>query len=421
MIGQPQSAKVLRVIARLNTGGPAVHTILLTRWLNSGRFNSRLVTGMVAPDEGDMEYYAKSQGVVPIVLPELGRDFALRNDLVALWKLLRLFHQEKPDIIHTHTTKAGGLGRVAGIFYNIGRIVSRKRRAKFVHSFHGHIFRGYFPSSTSRLFVFIERALAKMTHRIVTVSESIKRDLVDVYRICSAEKVTVIPLGLDLSWVNEIKSRRGELLRKFRVPPDRVTIGIVGRLTEIKNHRLFLSAARNLAGKVDAHFFVIGDGALTESMVQVAREFGVGEQVTFTGWLQKPAQIYGDLDVVCLTSLNEGTPVVLVEAMAAGRSFVATDVGGIRDMVVGPGVVHPDGFEIFANGILTRPNDVETLTAALSFLAQHLDVRRHMGAVGQQIVREKYSYTRLLADIDSLYMELLGFGSERGSFAGRER
>lgn len=415
-----EPVKILRLIARLNTGGPALHTILLTQGLNSGRFHSRLVTGMVANGEGDMAYYARSRGVVPVVLSELGRDLALRNDLRALVRLYRLFRREEPDIIHTHTAKAGGLGRVAGLVYNAGRTLSGRPRAKFVHSFHGHIFHGYFSPWKSRLVVFVERILAKVTHRIVTVSENIKRELVEVYRVCPSDKITVIPVGVDLSWISQMERYRGALRREFRVPADRLTIGIIGRITEIKNHRLFLSAARQLIGKTRIHFFVIGDGELQEEMVRVAHELGLRDLVTFTGWQRNPAKIYADLDIVCLTSLNEGTPVVLIEAMAAGRPFVATDVGGVRDLVIGGEMVHPDGFKIFANGILTPPDDPAALTAALGFLAENCDVQRNMGVAAQQSAREKYSYTRLLEDIDSLYTDLLGFGSKpTGSGGGQ--
>ena len=243
MTGQPQSVKILRLIARLNTGGPAVHTVLLTQGLNGGRFCSRLVTGMVSPGEGDMGYYAESRGVVPIVIPELGRDISPRNDLIALWKLYHLFRRENPNIIHTHTAKAGGLGRLAGILYNLRHLFfGYGQRAKLVHSFHGHLFHGYFSPWKSRLLVLIERILGVMTDRIIAVSDGIKRDLCEVYKICRDSKVAVVPVGVDFEWVNRLAAYRGAMRKQFRVPPGRVTVGIIGRLTDVKNHRLFLSA-----------------------------------------------------------------------------------------------------------------------------------------------------------------------------------
>lgn len=411
MTGQPQSAKILRLIARLNTGGPAIHTVLLTQGLNGGRFCSRLVTGMVSPGEGDMGYYAESRGVVPIVIPEMGRDPSPWNDLRAFWKLYRLFSAEKVDIIHTHTAKAGGLGRLAGVLYNLGRaFAGGGRKARLIHSFHGHIFRGYFSPLKSRVLVLVERLLATMTDRIIAVSEQVKRDLVEVYKICPEEKVTVIPLGLDFSWVDGIERHRGALRREFLVPPDCVAVGIIGRLTGIKNHRMFVFAAQIMKGR-NIHSFIIGDGEGREGVVRLVREMGLEDRIALTGWCQDVARIYADLDIVCLTSLNEGTPVVLIEAMAAGLPFVATDVGGVRDLMVGMAAPHPEGFSVFANGILTPGDEPAVLAAALSFLVDRPELRREMGNAGRQWVRARYSHVRLLRDVEALYENLLA--SER--------
>ena len=400
--------RVLRLISRLNTGGPAMHTVLLTGGLNGARFASRLVTGPVGPAEGDMSYFALRRGVVPIVVPELGRDVSLWNDLRALWKVYRLFLRERPDIIHTHTAKAGIAGRLAGLLYNAGlRLAPGRRRAMLIHSFHGHVFRGYFSPLKSRLLVLLERALALATDHIVTVSERVKNELVHEYRICPATKVTVVPLGLDLGWVERVPESSGSLRAKFAVPPDRVTIGIVGRLTGIKNHRLYLQAAQIMAGR-NVHSFIIGDGELRDEMSSLARTLGLEDRTTFTGWFRDSAAIYADLDIVCLTSRNEGTPAVLIEAMAAGQPFVATDVGGVRDLMVGDKAVHAAGFEIFANGILVAPDDPAMLAAALTFLVDHEDLRRSIGAGAARRARERYSHERLLRDLESLYGVALG-------------
>jgi glycosyltransferase involved in cell wall biosynthesis len=355
-----------------------------------------------------MGYYASSRSVTPIVISELGRDIALWNDLRALWKLYRLFCRERPDIIHTHTAKAGAVGRVAGLLYNLGRALSRRDgRAKLVHSFHGHIFQGYFSHWKSRVLILIERALALITNRIVAVSESIERDLVEVYKICPRKKITVIPIGLDFSWVSEVPRWRGVLRGEFLVSPDQVTIGIIGRLTEIKNHPLFLSAVRIVCKRQNIQAFIIGDGELQGEIARAVYESGLSGRVALTGWQREPEKIYADLDIVCLTSLNEGTPVVLGEAMAAGVAFVATDVGGVRDLVVGSGEIHPSGFEIFANGILVPPNDPEALAAALTLLVENPTLRLEMGKAGRRLTHERYSQDRLLQDIKHLYTNLL--------------
>lgn len=407
MADQLKQVKVLRLIARLNTGGPAVHSILLTQGLNGGRFSSRLITGSVNRGEGDMGYFAESRGVVPIVIPELGRDISLLNDLKAFWQIYRSVCAEKPDIIHTHTAKAGALGRLAGGLYNLMAMFSgRYPRARLVHTFHGHVFRGYFPLWKSRLLVLIERFLARFTHRVITVSETVKRDLVDVYEICPEKKITIIPIGLDFSWVDNMGSYYGVLRKEFQIPVHAITIGIIGRLTAIKNHRLFFSAARSLQ-RDGLRFLVIGDGELRSDLNKMIYGLGLENCVVFTGWQKEPAKIYVDLDVVCLTSLNEGTPVTLIEAMAAGKPFVATDVGGVRDLMVGKGIVHPSGFEIFSNGILTPPNHSLALSEALAFLAENPVQRQAMGKVGQQWATERYSSKRLLQETEQLYSELL--------------
>jgi glycosyltransferase involved in cell wall biosynthesis len=363
---------------------------------------------MVSPGEGDMGYFADSRGVVPIVIPELGRQISPLNDFRALWKIYRLFCVEKPDIIHTHTAKAGSLGRLAGVLYNLIVLCrGHSHRAKLVHTFHGHVFHGYFSPWKSRLLVLAERLLALLSHRIVAVSETVKRDLVEVYRICREEKVRVIPIGLDLSWVDDLKGYRGALRKEFHIPPYAVTVGVIGRLTGIKNHRLFFTAARSLR-RDDLRFLSVGDGELRSDLQRMVRDLGLEGSVVFTGWQKEPAKIYADLDIVCLTSLNEGTPVSLIEAMAAGRPFVATDVGGVRDLMIGQHTIHPSGFRIFSNGILTPPDDPVVLSEAIAFLAASPGDRHAMGTTGQKWARERCSGERLLREIEMLYVELLG-------------
>lgn len=400
--------RILRVIARLNTGGPAVHAILLTRGLNGGTFCSKLVTGLVGVSEGDMGYYARKMGVTPLVIPELGRDISLVNDLKAFLRLYRIIREECPDIVHTHTTKAGGLGRLATLLYNGGAVFSRRRRrARLVHSFHGHLFYGYFGPWKSRLLVLIERVLGLLTDRIITISESVKRDLVEVYKICPEGKVTIVPLGLDFRWVGEMEHRRGTLRKHASGPSDRIVIGIVGRLTAVKNHRMFLESVCLLDG-LRVQPFVIGDGELRAELERMATSLGLEHRVTFTGWIRNPAAIYADLDIVCLTSLNEGTPITLIEAMAASRAFVATDVGGIRDLMLGCGTLHTAGFMIFENGVLVPSNDSQALAAALRFLLENRETCVTMGRAGQRWVGTRFSHERLVRDTKSVYTALLG-------------
>lgn len=398
--------RILRIIARLNTGGPAIHTVLLTAGLQEGRWQSRLVTGLVDPGEGDMGYFAESHDVVPIIVPGLGRSVKLSSDLRAFVTLFRLMWRERPDIIHTHTTKAGALGRAAGLVYNLLAPLGRRRRARLVHTFHGHLFHGYFSAPVTQLLVWGERVLARFSDRIITVSEAVRDALVHRYRICAADKVSVLSLGFDFAWVAQVDEWAGSLRREFAVRPSEVVVGIVGRLTEIKNHALLFSAISRMK-RDNIRTLVLGDGELRADLEATVAALHLERSVVFTGWQRDPARMFADLDVVCLTSRNEGTPVALIEAMAAGRPFVATRVGGVVDLMVGEPAEHPAGFELYANGILVPPDAPDALAAALTHLVERADLRRAMGAVGQAAVLKRFGKERLLEEMETIYGRLL--------------
>jgi glycosyltransferase involved in cell wall biosynthesis len=398
--------KIVRIIARLNTGGPAIHTILLTRALDGGRFESRLVTGVVGPNEGDMSYYAQERGVVPRVIPELGRAVTPGDDLRALAQLFKLLRREQPDVIHTHTAKAGLLGRLAGVAYNVLAALAGVPRARMVHTFHGHVFNGYYGPAVSRILVLAERVLAVVTDRVIAISAQIRDDLVTRYRVCQDRKVSVVSLGLDFSWTEALDDAAGSLRAAHGLPADATLIGIVGRLTDVKNHLLMLEACARLERR-DARLVVIGDGELRPVLEDAARRLGLDGRVVFAGWQRDPARIYADLDIVCLTSKNEGTPVALIEAMAAGRSFVSTRVGGVPDLVIGDPIEHAEGFALFGNGILVPPGDARTLAAAIDYLVARPETRRAMGAVGRAAVRKGFSEERLAQEIEAIYLDLV--------------
>jgi glycosyltransferase involved in cell wall biosynthesis len=399
--------KVVRVIARLNTGGPAIHAILLTRALNGPRFASCLVTGTVGPNEGDMGYYAEQRGVHPAVIPELGRAVSPGDDLRALVKLFALLRREQPDVIHTHTAKAGLLGRIAGVAYNVLATLAGVPRARLVHTFHGHVFDGYYSPIVSRAMVLAERALAMVTDRVIAISDKIRDDLVTRYRVCAAAAVSVVSLGLEFGWTDELDDAAGWLRAAHGLPADAVLVGIVGRLTEIKNHGLLLDAFARLR-RPDVRLIVFGDGEMRAELEDTTRRRHLDDRVLFVGWERLPARIYADLDIVCLTSKNEGTPVALIEAMAAGRPFVATRVGGVPDLVVGRPIEHADGFALYGNGILVPPGDADTVARALDHLASRPDVRHAMGAVGRSAVLKRFSEERLAQDLEEVYLRLLG-------------
>ncbi len=320
--------KIMRIITRLNVGGPAIHATLLDRELEGEGIQSLLITGNVGHQEGDMSYLL-SGGKMPIVLPELKRELHPVQDILCLWKLFQLMRRERPDIVHTHTAKAGTLGRIAATFAGV---------PVKVHTFHGHVFQGYFRSFTSRFFVAIERFLAKRSDCLVAVSDHVREEICGRYGLASKERVRVIPVGLDLTSFLRVNGRGDRLRSELGLSPEIQLIGMVGRLVPIKNHPFFLRAVEVLVQKNrNLHCVIVGGGEEETVLKRMVKEKGISSFVTFLGWRKDLADIYSDLDLVVLTSLNEGTPVSLIEAMASGKAVVATSVGGVPD-VVGEGV-----------------------------------------------------------------------------------
>lgn len=388
--------KVLRIIARLNIGGPAMHTILLTEGLDKNRFQTLLVTGLAEKAEGDMSYLAKGKGIRPIIIPELGRTLNMRNDIIAFWRLFCLIKKEKPDIVHTHTAKAGTLGRLASLLYKIIYQLSPScRRLKLIHTFHGHVLHSYFGKTKTTIFTWIERLLAIFTNRIVAVSENLRKELIEL-KIGRPEKIIAIPLGLELE--NYLK------IENYNSPvKDYKTIGIIGRLVPIKNHKMFLDVAKRLKDTLGAKhkikFLIVGDGPLRQDLESYAKRLGIKQDVIFLGWVKDLAKIYSELDIVALTSLNEGTPVALIEAQAAARPYVATDVGGIRNLL------EPVCQEIKlpADRILIKPNDIESFSKSLSLLLDNGNLRESFGQASRKFVKINFTKERLINNIEKLY------------------
>ena len=386
-------ATVARVIARLNVGGPAIHVVNLTAGLAES-YPTVLITGLVDASEGDMLPDAVARGIPLEVIPELGRTVRPWQDVVALARLIRLFRRLRPDIVHTHTAKAGALGRIAAV---LTRVPVR------VHTFHGHVFHGYFRNVTTQLVLLVERVLARVTTRIVTVSRSQAAELVETYRICGPERVEVIPLGLDLERfaTDAIVSLRGEFRREIGAGETAI-ITIVGRMVPIKNHALFLRVAAELTARgYDCTFVIVGAGEEEARARSLADELQIAARVRFAGWRRDLPRIYADSDVVVLTSKNEGTPVSVIEALAAGCAVVATDVGGVREVL--------DGGRL---GVLCPADDRSALTAAISHLLDDPAARTAIGRRGGSEMPLRFGIERLLADVSALYDRLLA-GSER--------
>lgn len=380
---------VLRVIARLNIGGPAIHTILLTKLLSPERFSSTLVTGIVSQSEGDMRYFADEQGIAPSIIPELGREIHWYHDLLALWKLYRLIRTLRPTIVHTHTAKAGMLGRLAAKLAGVPIII---------HTFHGHVFHSYFSRRKTQIFLWIERILGKLTDAIITVSAKQREEIIS-YRIGNPEKISAIGLGLELQKFINCENRCGKLRQELGIEIDIPLIGIVARLVPVKAHTYFLEAAKTVLEKLPtAQFIIAGDGELRDSLEQYAKTLGIETQVHFLGWRQDLPEIYSDLDLVVLSSLNEGLPVTLIEAMAAGKPVVAAQVGGVGDLVV-----HEK------TGLLVAPKESDALAKGiLHILNLPVEDRSTMGKAGRARVYPKYHIDTLVNNIEALYEELLG-------------
>ena len=390
--------RIVRIIARLNVGGPAKHVVWLTTGLQDEVYRSLLVAGSVPAGEEDMCYFADEAGVKPYYIPEMSREISL-NDAVTVWKLFRLFLRERPDIIHTHTAKAGTVGRVAGLFYRWltpGTLVGRPRACKFVHTYHGHVFHSYYGRGRTRMFLAIERLLARLvTDQLIVVSAQQGAEIGNDFRVGRKGQIKVIPLGLDLNVFTGHASRRNRFREELGIGDETILVGIVGRLTEIKNHRMFLNSIARLKGQSGLKFVIIGEGALRPALEEQARSLGLQSDVIFAGSRKDPEYFYPALDIVALTSLNEGTPLTLIEAMANARPIVATCVGGVVDLL------DED------RGICVPSGDEEAFASALKRLASDPQLRKDLGARGFEFVQRNYRKERLVEDIKRLYRELM--------------
>lgn len=379
-----QTLSVVRVIARLNIGGPARHVVTLNDRLRSFGDRTLLVHGSVGAHEGSLEDLATARRLDVVKIAELGRRVHVWGDVSAFLKVLGILFRAAPDVVHTHTAKAGALGRLAASIYNMTR--SHRTRCAIVHTYHGHVFHGYFGQFTSLAVRVIERLLAKLTDVVVTISPEQCEELTTRFRIVPRSKAVVIRLGLELD----------ELLGL--PPPERrgkVVFGYVGRLVPVKELdtvvRAFAVARAHVPG---CRLVLAGDGESRAALERMVNELDVGEAVTFAGWHRDLCSVYRGTDVAVLSSRNEGTPVSLIEAMAAGRPVIATRVGGVPDVV-------SDG----DTGLLVPRGDVDGFAQAMIRLARDAAERTAMGRAGRQRVRDRYSAERLAHDTRLVYTE----------------
>jgi glycosyltransferase involved in cell wall biosynthesis len=397
----------MRVIDRLNVGGPTKHVTWLGEGLSRDRFQSILVTGTIAPGESDMSWFARAHGVRPVTIPAMSR--ALRPaDVMVVARLLRLMLRVRPDVVHTHKAKAGAVGRAAAFLYRWGTpgtLIGRPRRVRVVHTFHGHVFHSYYGPRATRAFLAIERLLARIaTDRIVTLSEGQRLDIVERYRVAPASKVDVVPLGLEVS----PREARGRLRAELGMRPGELLVGVVGRLCEVKHHAMLIDVIAQLVSHgVPVRLAVVGDGHLRDGLEAQVERLGLRGRVHFLGFRDDMPSVYADLDVAALTSLNEGTPLTLLEAMACGRAVMSTAVGGVPDIMGGPARVD-DGFTVWAHGVTAPSEDVDAYALGLRWLLERPAIRAVMGERGRDFVGERMSTERLVHDMERLYWELAG-------------
>lgn len=411
--------RVLRLIARLNVGGPARHVVWLHEALAgdaySNEFTPMLVTGTVPPGEVDMQTFAAAHGVTPIIVPSMSREMSAR-DLIAVWDVWRLMVRVRPDIVHSHTAKAGAVGRLAGLLYRFftpSMLLLRPRRCKFVHTYHGHIFRHYYGAAKTRIVLFVERMLARLnTDRLIVLGEQQLLEIRDEFAIGRAGQYVIVPLGIDVSDLRADAAKGAALRAAYGIGAKETVVGIIGRLAAIKNHDLFLRvAARSASG---TRFVIYGEGGEREQLEQRVAELQIADRVVFAG-LRDADEIYASLDVAALTSRNEGTPLAIIEAMVAGKPVVSTAVGGVVDLL---GAVEQrieiqgSVFEIRERGLTAESDDAEGFANALAHLLHDEVLRRRLVERAKVYVHQTHTKQRLIGDIIGLYRGLAAQRSE---------
>ncbi len=391
--------RVLRILNRLVIGGPSKNAVYLTHYMQPD-FETMLVTGGKEEHEEDADHLASAHGIRPVCIPEMLRPVSFNLDWIAYKKLKKLIREFKPDIVHTHAAKSGALGRMAARHAGVPVIV---------HTFHGHVFHSYFNSFKTNFFIRAERYLASFSDAIVAISEVQKKELSEEFRIAGPEKFRIIPLGLDLNhFITGQDIKRKKFRDEFQVDDETITIGIIGRIVPVKNHPLFVRALKEVLDRSSRKIkaFIVGDGESRPSIEELLTQLGIGfsahtdkshpHPVVFTSWRYDVDVVCAGLDIVALTSLNEGTPVSIIEAQAAGKPVVSTRVGGISDVVLEN-----------KTALLSDISDTAGFADNLLKLVEDEGLRASFRLPGTTYVTAKFGYQRLVNDMSRLYNELL--------------
>lgn len=389
-MGVKKTIKILRIINRFNIGGPTYNATFLTKFM-SDEFETLLIGGLPEENEANSLHILKAYGVEPLLIPELKREPNLKSDRLALKKIKTIIQEFKPDIVHTHASKAGAIGRKAAFSCNVPVVL---------HTFHGHVFHSYFGKIKTSIFKNIERYLAKKSTGIIAISSLQKNELCEKYKITTSKKIEVIPLGFDLQkFQDNYPENRINIRKEHDISEDTIAVCITGRLAPVKDHFFFLDIIEELVTLTDRKIkiFIVGDGELrTEINTRVDLLQKKGVNIVMTSWVFDISKFNAGMDIMCLTSKNEGTPVSLIEAQASNLPVISTDVGGVSDIVS----QNETGF------IISR-KDKREFVKKLKTLVEDDELRNKMKTKGWEHVHLKFSYKRLITDMENYYKKLL--------------
>lgn len=394
-----EKIKILRILNRFNIGGPVYNAAYLTKFLNTDLYETLLIGGKPEEHEQSADYILNDLEISYKQLRFMRRAISPIFDLVSLIQIIKLIYKYKPNIIHTHAFKSGLLGRLATLFYY--------KKVKVVHTYHGNVFDGYFSNFKNRILLFIERYLAKKSTKIIAISKLQSQDLIHKYKICETEKIEIVPLGFDLHRFTEnINFKREKLRKEFNVKKTTILITIVGRVVPIKNHQLFIDVINYCKHRTSRNIkaLVVGDGSETEKIIDYVinnklsysyKDLNKECDVLFTSWRSDIDSILASSDIVCLTSLNEGTPVSIIESMASETASISTNVGGVSDII-----------ENNISGIVCS-KEVNDYGENLLKMIEDENLRCKLAKNGKSMSLENYNYNRLVFNTESLYEKII--------------
>ncbi|MFH2125923.1 MAG: glycosyltransferase [Pseudomonadota bacterium] len=407
----PKPCRVLRIITRLNVGGPARHVTWLMQDMDPARFDQTLAAGRVHLGEDDLGPELRTQGLRWRDLPRLGRSINPRGDLLTLATILKMIIELKPHVLCTHASKAGLLGRGAAMLYRPVAALAGWPRLHCVHTFHGHTFHSYFGPMKTSLFLAMERFLARWgTWRIVTISPRQYREIVETYGVGRPGQALVVPLGIDLEPFAETQAGRKRFRKELGVGDGEFLVGAVGRVAPVKNYGLFLRTAAALRDRdpelfARCRFALVGGGSEAEmkDLREQARKLGLEGRVSFLGSRSDREAFFPGLDLLLLTSNNEGTPLAILEGGACGLPVVATAVGGVPDLLGEAAQDLGGGLTLRERGITAPAGEAEALARALALLLGDGERAARLGEALKQYVRQNHAKSRLVSDIENLY------------------